>query len=139
MHGGNATFETRVPSWQEWAAAHLSGHRLVAEVAGRIVGWAALAPVSPRAVYAGVAEDSVYVAASHGGRGIGRALLEALIDGSERAGIWTLQAGVFPENHASLRLHERCGFRVLGVRERLACRDGIWRDVVLMERRSARI
>jgi phosphinothricin acetyltransferase len=108
----------------------------VAELAGRIVGWAALAPASGREVYSGVTEDSVYVEGDCAGRGVGRALLDALVDGSERVGIWTIQAGIFPENEASLRLHRRCGFRTVGVRERVGRLDGVWRDVVLLERRS---
>lgn len=136
IRGGQATFETAVPAWSEWNAAHLSAHRLVAEREGELVGWAALAPVSGRCVYAGVAEDSVYVAARAHGRGVGRALLGGLVEGAERDGIWTVQAGVFPENAASITLHERCGFRVVGVRERLGKLHGVWRDVVLLERRS---
>ena len=104
-----------------------------------VVGWAALAPVSGRCTYAGVAEVSVYVAERARGRGVGRALLEALIESSEAAGIWTVQAGIFPENIPSLRLHERCGFRVVGTRERIGRLHGRWRDVVLLERRSGRV
>jgi phosphinothricin acetyltransferase len=110
--------------------------RLVALAGAQVAGWAALSPVSSRRVYAGVAEVSVYVAEWRRGRGVGRALLEALVAGSEQAGMWTLQAGIFPENAASLALHARCGFRVVGVRELLGRRDGVWRDVVLLERRS---
>jgi phosphinothricin acetyltransferase len=132
---GNATFETRAPSWEEWDAVH-SGIRLVAAVEGEIVGWAALAPVSGRCCYRGVAEDSVYVASRAHGRGVGRALLERLVEQSEAAGIWTLQAGIFPENTASVRLHLGCGFRLLGVHERLGELDGVWRDVLRLERRS---
>jgi L-amino acid N-acyltransferase YncA len=134
---GNATFETTTPSWEAWDSSHLEGHRLVALQEGQIVGWSALAPVSRRACYAGVAEDSVYVAPEAQGRGVGRALLERLIVDSERAGIWTIQTGIFPENEASLSLHRRCGFRVVGVRVALAQLHGAWRDVVFMERRSA--
>jgi L-amino acid N-acyltransferase YncA len=133
---GNATFETVVPPWPDWDRRHLPKCRLVALQEGRVTGWAALLPVSSRAVYVGVAEVSVYVAASQRGRGVGRALLEKLVVQSEAAGIWTLQAGIFPENGASLALHESCGFRVVGLRERLGCLHGVWRDVVLMERRS---
>jgi L-amino acid N-acyltransferase YncA len=133
---GDATFETAAPSWAAWDRAHLAGHRLVAAVGGRVVGWAALAPVSERCAYAGVAEASVYVAAQATGRGVGRALLEGLVGGADAAGIWTVQAGIFPENTASLALHRRCGFRTVGVRERLGKLDGRWRDVVLLERRS---
>ena len=132
----NATFETEVPSWEAWDASHLIAHRLVAVEDGRVVSWAALSPVSGRCVYAGVAEASVYVAPDAHGRGIGRALLERLVLDAERAGIWTLQAGIFPENEASVALHLRCGFRVVGTRERLGKLDGVWRDVVLLERRS---
>jgi L-amino acid N-acyltransferase YncA len=132
---GDATFETEVPSWEDWDMAHLP-QRIVARLDGDVVGWAALPPMSDRSAYRGVAWDSVYVEPGAQGRGIGRLLLERLIRESEAAGIWTLQAGIFPENHASLALHGRCGFRVVGVRERLAQREGRWRDVVLLERRS---
>ena len=134
--GGDATFETAAPTWEAWDGGHLAGHRLVAAAGGRVVGWAALSPVSERCAYAGVAEASVYVAADAAGRGVGRALLERLVAGAEAAGIWTVQAGIFPENQASLALHRRCGFRTVGVRERLGKLDGRWRDVVLVERRS---
>ena len=133
---GNATFERTAPEWPQWDAGHLSPGRLTARAADAIVGWAALSRVSTRAVYAGVAEVSVYVAAAARGTGVGRTLLAALIHESERAGIWTLQAGIFPENRASIILHEKAGFRVVGIRERLGAMDGRWRDVVLMERRS---
>jgi L-amino acid N-acyltransferase YncA len=132
---GDATFETGAPSWEEWDAAHTE-HRLVAELDGELAGWAALSPVSERCCYRGVAESSVYVGASARGRGVGRELLEGLIRRSETAGIWTLQAGLFPENKASLRLHLVCGFRLVGVRERLGELNGVWRDVLLLERRS---
>ena len=135
--GGDATFESEAPSWEEWDRTHLEGHRLVALQGGQVVGWAALSPVSERCVYGGVAENSVYVADSAQGRGVGRALLAELIERAERDGIWTLQAGIFPENEASTELHKRCGFRVVGTRERLGQHHGVWRDVVLMERRSA--
>jgi len=131
-----ATFETTTPDWPTWDAAHLSACRLVARAGDRLVAWAALTRVSARPAYAGVAEVSIYVAADAQGRGIGTALLRALIDASERAGLWTLQAGILRENTASLRLHASCGFREVGVRERLGRLDGAWRDVVLMERRS---
>jgi L-amino acid N-acyltransferase YncA len=136
---GHATFETEVPSWERWDAAHLAGHRLVALSDHEVVGWAALSPVSDRCVYGGVAEESVYVADEARGRGVGRALLEALIERSEAAGIWTIQTGIFPENEVSVRLHERVGFRIVGVRERLGKHAGVWRDVLLLERRSALI
>ena len=141
--GRNATFETEAPSWEAWDGAHLPSCRLVAEAKDPsntvLLGWTALAPVSERCCYVGVAESSVYVAERAQGRGVGRALLEQLVAHAEAGGIWTIQAGVFPENEASIRLHERCGFRVVGVRERLGQLDGIWRDVVLLERRSALI
>jgi phosphinothricin acetyltransferase len=132
---GNATFETGVPSWEDWDAAH-DEHRLVAALDGQTAGWAALSPTSDRCCYRGVAENSVYVAAWARGRGVGRALLEELIVRSEAAGIWTLRAGIFPENKASIRLHMVCGFRLVGVHERLGELDGVWRDVLLLERRS---
>jgi L-amino acid N-acyltransferase YncA len=133
--GGNATFETETPSWERWDAAHPEP-RLVAELDGAVVGWAALSPVSDRCCYEGVGDVSVYVAESARGSGVGRTLLEALVERSEEAGFWTLNAGVFPENEASLRLHKACGFREVGVRERLGELGGVWRDVVLLERRS---
>jgi L-amino acid N-acyltransferase YncA len=133
---GNATFETEVPSWEGWDAAHLSEHRLVAERDGRVVGWIALVPVSPRACYAGVAEVSAYVGEEARGQGVGAELLGALVESSERAGIWTLQTGVFPENETSLGLLRRFGFRVVGTQERIGRLHGVWRDVVLLERRS---
>jgi phosphinothricin acetyltransferase len=133
----NATFETEVPSWEDWDGTHLPEPRLVGEFDGEVVGWAALSPVSDRCCYAGVAENSVYVAESAQGRGVGQALLERLVERADKAGIWTIQAGIFPENVASVSLHERCGFRVVGVRERLGRLDGAWRDVLLLERRSA--
>jgi phosphinothricin acetyltransferase len=134
---GNATFETEAPSWEAWNDAHLAIGRLVARIDGRIEGWIALSPVSERCVYAGVAEVSVYVAASARGRGAGKALLEAAIADAERGGIWTLQSGTFPENTASIALQKTCGFREVGRRERLGKMSGRWRDVVLLERRSA--
>ena len=132
---GNATFETDAPEWEEWDANHLACCRLVARVDDAIVGWAALSPVSRRAVYRGVAEVSVYVAGSHHGKGIGIQLLKRLIAESEAEGIWTLQAGIFPENSASIELHRKCGFREVGRRERIGKLIDVWRDVVLMERR----
>jgi L-amino acid N-acyltransferase YncA len=134
---GWATFETEVPSWSSWDAGHLAAHRLVAERDRSLLGWSALAPVSRRHCYAGVAEVSVYVSASARGRGVGRSLLLALIAGADAGGIWTLQAGIFAENGMSIRLHERCGFRIVGHRERIAQLAGRWRDTVLLERRSA--
>ena len=134
---GHATFQTEVPGWQQWDAAHLQAPRLVARgTDGELLGWCALSDVSSRPVYAGVKEESVYVAPSARGRGVGRALLDAMCRESEAAGIWTLQTGIFPENRSSLALHEACGFRVLGVRERIGRHLGRWRDVVFMERRS---
>ena len=133
---GLATFETSVPTWPEWDAAHLPEHRLVAILDGRVAGWTALSPVSGRCVYVGVAEHSVYVAAEAQRRGVGRELLAALIDSSERGGIWTLESGIFPENTASVALHAALGFRVVGLRERLGRLHGVWRDVLLLERRS---
>ena len=136
---GNATFEATLPSWDEWAGAHIARHRLVGRVGREVAGWAALSPVSTRPVYAGVAEESVYVGRRFRGQGVGRALLTELIEQSEADGIWTLEAGVFPENLASLRLHLSCGFRVVGVRERIGKHRGVWRDVVFLERRSKEI
>jgi phosphinothricin acetyltransferase len=133
---GNATFETEAPALADWDAAHLPGHRFVAAQAGRVVGWVALTAYSDRCCYEGVADVSVYVGPGAQGRGVGRALLEHAIAASEAAGIWTLQAGVFPENAASLALHERCGFRVVGRRERIGRLAGVWRDVLLLERRT---
>jgi L-amino acid N-acyltransferase YncA len=135
---GHATFETDAPSWELWKAAHLLFGRLVAR-RGEIVGWAALSPVSQRCVYAGVAEVSVYVSSARRGAGVGRALLRALIQESEQNGIWTLQAGIFPENSASIALHLACGFREVGRRERIGKLNGIWRDTILLERRSQTI
>lgn len=133
---GNATFETEVPTWEAWDAAHLPEHRIVAERDGQVVGWIALAPVSSRCCYAGVAEVSAYVTEGARGEGVGKALLGALIESSERAGIWTLETGVFPENAASVGLLQRFGFRVVGTRERIGEMHGMWRDVVFLERRS---
>jgi len=134
---GDATFETEAPEWERWDASHLRACRLVALAdGGRVAGWAALSPVSARKVYAGVAEVSVYVGAGFRGRGVGRALLEALVRESESEGIWTLQAGVFPENVASVGLHKACGFREVGRRERVGRLKGRWRDTDLLERRS---
>jgi phosphinothricin acetyltransferase len=136
MITSQTTFETEVPDWDQWDRSRLPHCRLVARSGEQVVGWAALSPVSLRPVYAGVAEVSLYVAAAVWGRGIGRALLRALIEESERAGIWTLQGAIFPENAASLALVKRCGFRAVGRRERIGRRDGLWRDTILVERRS---
>jgi len=134
---GNASFETDTPSWEQFQAGHLPGHLLVALEADAVLGWAVLSPVSDRCAYQGVAEDSVYVAEKARGRGVGRALLTQLIRRAESAGIWTVQAGIFPENTASIALHHACGFRTVGLRERLGQREGIWRDVLLVERRGS--
>jgi phosphinothricin acetyltransferase len=136
---GNATFEADVPDWEKWDSGHLPSCRLVARDDSGIVGWAALSPVSKRQVYAGVAEVSLYVAKTARGRGVGAALLQALITGSESDGIWTLQAGIFPENTASIALHKSCGFREVGTRQRVGKLGGRWRDTVLLERRSATV
>jgi phosphinothricin acetyltransferase len=135
----NATFITSAPDWPEWDAGHLTACRIVADDKGLVVGWAALSPVSSRCVYAGVAEVSVYVAASAQGRGVGRALLSALVAASEAEGLWTLQAGILPENVGSVKIHEHCGFRIVGRREKLGKMDGAWRDVLLLERRSVHL
>ena len=137
---GHATFETEVPDQEAWSAARHAACHLVAESAGEVVGFAALSPVSRRPVYAGVCEVMIYVAEAQRGRGTGGALLRALVRCSEENGIWTLQAGIFPENVASIRLHERAGFRIVGTHERVGrFHDGRWRDTVLMERRSGRV
>ena len=134
---GTATFETEAPDWDEWDRSHLQHSRLIARGDdGRAAGWAALSPISDRCAYGGVAETSVYVGADSRGLGLGKSLLEGLVRESEAAGVWTLQAGMFARNPASIALHETCGFRVVGVRERLGSLGGVWHDVVLMERRS---
>jgi phosphinothricin acetyltransferase len=133
---GNATFEAEAPAWEQWDTGHLPECRLVARAGDEVLGWVALSRVSGRCVYGGVAEVSVYVGARSRGQGVGRALMEALICASEAEGVWTLQAGVFPENTASLALLERTGFRTVGVRARLGSMNGVWRDVILLERRS---
>lgn len=134
---GNATLETQSPGWERWNGAYHRFARLVARDSERILGWAAVSPVSIRKVYSGVAEVSVYIAGSARGTGIGRALLARLIEESEAHGIWTLQAGILRENVASLVLHGGCGFREVGVRERIGKLAGVWRDVILLERRSS--
>jgi L-amino acid N-acyltransferase YncA len=149
---GNATFETELPDWEKWDRSHCKDCRLVAFEPFEkdsefliplekltVIGWAALSPVSARHVYRGVAEVSVYVAATARGRGVGKALLEALVRESEAKGIWTLQAGIFPENTASVTLHKSCGFREVGVRNRIGKLENRWRDVVLLERRSTSV
>ena len=133
---GHATFETEAPEWEAWDEAHLPFARLVALAGGRVAGWAALGRVSRRRVYAGVAEVSVYVGSEFRGRGAGRVLLASLVGESERGGVWTLQASIFPENAASLALHRACGFREVGRRERIGRLHGRWRDTLLLERRS---
>jgi len=133
---GNATFQTSVPTWEEWNQSHLAKGRLVGVDNDIVVGWAALTPVSGRCVYAGVAEVSVYVNENNRGKGIGKILLSDLVASSECDGFWTLQAGVLRENIGSIKIHEACGFHVVGVREKLGQLNGVWRDVILLERRS---
>jgi L-amino acid N-acyltransferase YncA len=136
---GNATFESETPDWAKWNQGHHQDCRLVAQDSHRVLGWAALSQVSVRSVYSGVAEVSVYVAAQARGRGVGKVLLQSLIEHSERCGIWTLQAGIFPENVPSIALHKSCGFREVGIRQKLGQRDDVWRDVLLLERRSSKV
>ncbi|MFE7187560.1 GNAT family N-acetyltransferase [Streptomyces erythrochromogenes] len=137
---GNATFETTAPTWEAFDAAKLPDHRMVAlDEGGRVLGWAAVVPVSDRCAYAGVVEHSVYVHPSTRGRGVGLALLTALLASTDAAGIWTVQSGIFPENTASLALHQHAGFRVIGTRERIGRHHGTWRDVTLVERRSPHV
>ena len=133
---GHASFDTEVPDWDAWDTRHLAACRLVARVDGEIAGWAALSPVSSRCVHSGVAEVSLYVGSGFRGRGVGKSLMAELVHASERAGIWTLQGGAFPENAASIALQKACGFRVVGRQERLGKLNGVWKDVLLMERRS---
>ena len=133
----NATFETAVPAWDRWDAVHRPDCRLVARNGDQVLGWVALTPYSSRAAYAGVAEVGIYIVPAARGQGVGKALLNALIAASEQVGIWTLQAGIFAENVSSVALHTACGFRVVGVRERIGQLYGVWHDVVLMERRSS--
>lgn len=133
---GNATFQTSAPSWEDWDKSHLASCRIAMQEDSKVIGWAALTPVSSRCVYAGVAEVSVYVDPAHSGKGIGLNLLNELVRQSEAEGIWTLQAGIFPENAASLSIHEKAGFKILGTREKIGKQNGIWRDTVLLERRS---
>jgi L-amino acid N-acyltransferase YncA len=135
---GNATFQTTAPSWEEWDQSHLKSCRLVAVDDNNVLGWAALTPVSGRCVYAGVAEVSVYVALEAQGKGIGKALLQTLIEQSEENKLWTLQAGIFPENTSSIKIHEVCGFRTVGRRERIGKMGNTWRDTLLLERRSTK-
>lgn len=133
---GNATFETEVPEWEEWDVAHLPDCRLIILLENNLLGWAALSPISSRCVYGGVAEVSIYIDENFQGMGLGKKLLNELIHQSESSGIWTLQAGIFPENNASILLHQSCGFRIVGRRERIGQMKGTWRDVILLERRS---
>ncbi|WP_344447375.1 N-acetyltransferase family protein, partial [Kitasatospora nipponensis] len=136
----NATFETTAPTWQAFHAAKLPDHRFVAVGAhGTVLGWIAASAVSDRCAYAGVVEHSVYVHPDARSRGIARALLDVLINSTEAAGIWTVQSGIFPENTASIALHQRAGFRIIGTRERIGRHHGAWRDVLLLERRSSRV
>ena len=136
ISSGNATFETGIPSWQQWDNAHLQHGRIVAILQDEIAGWAALSPVSGRCVYGGVAEVSVYVANTHEGKSVGSNLLAQLVKISEQNGIWTLQSGIFPENKGSIRIHEKNGFRTIGYREKIGKMNDVWRDILLMERRS---
>jgi L-amino acid N-acyltransferase YncA len=136
---GNATFETEAPSWEKWDSGHLKNCRLIAQQGSTVLGWAALSLVSSRCVYEGVAEVSVYVAETARGKGVGKSLLSALVDSSEKSGLWTLQAGIFPENAASISLRKSLGFREVGRRERIGKMGETWRDVVLLERRSAKV
>ena len=136
---GNATFEQSCPAWEEWDNDHRKDCRFVAIEENVVVGWAALSNVSGRCVYAGVAEVSVYISENFRGKGIGKLLLEKLVQESEQARIWTLQAGIFPENTASIQLHKKCGFREVGIREKIGKMNGVWRNVVLLERRSNKI
>ncbi|KOX08106.1 N-acetyltransferase family protein [Micromonospora profundi] len=137
LDAGNASFEVTAPTWAAFDTTRLAAHRFVAvDRAGTVLGWIAVSPTSTRAVYAGVVEHSVYVDPTAQGQGIARLLLDTLVASTEAAGIWTIQSGIFPENVASLRLHERAGFRVVGVRERVGRHHDRWRDVVLLERRS---
>jgi len=136
---GNASFETNIPSWEDWDNRHLKSCRIIAEINGQVVGWSALSPISSRCIYGGVAELSVYVSAEFRRKKIGTKLLECLIKESEDNGIWTLQAGVFPENKASLELHKRLDFREIGFQEKIGKLNGVWRDILLLERRSENI
>src|SRR3954454_8336864 len=136
---GNATFEQQAPEWEAWDKGHLNNARIVAIEDNKVVGWAALTPVSGRCTYAGVAEVSVYVHPVARGKGVGKRLLNQLVEESEAINLWTLQAGIFPENAASVKLHEDCGFRIIGKRERIGKMNGVWRDTLLLERRSNKV
>lgn len=140
LEGGNSSYETAPPSWEDWDRGHLSIARWVAQVNHQVVGWVALSPVSSRYVFRGVAELSIYIHNDFQGHGIGKALMHACIKQSEEEGIWTLQSGIFPENKASIRLHEKFGFRTVGIREKIGQmpKSGQWRDIVIMERRSSK-
>lgn len=133
---GNATFQRSAPTWQEWDISHVQHSRFVALEDNEVLGWAALTPVSSRCVYAGVGEVSVYVSENARGKGVGKLLLSELVADSERNGYWTLQSGIFPENTASVKIHEACGFRIIGTREKIGQMDGVWRDNLFLERRS---
>ena len=135
----NATFEQSASDWENWNRNHLEICRFVAREKNQIIGWAALSQISRRSVYSGVAEVSIYISNHTKGRGVGKKLLNRLVEASEKAEIWTLQGGIFPENEASIAIHKACGFRIVGVRERVGKMDGVWRDVVLMERRSKKV
>jgi L-amino acid N-acyltransferase YncA len=139
LETGNATFETTLPTWEDWDKAKLKHSRLAAVINDTVVGWAALSSVSDRCVYGGVAEVSIYISNDHQGKGIGKALMLKLIEDSERNGIWTLQSGMFPENEATVALHKSAGFRIIGQREKIGKLGNIWRDTILMERRSKTI
>ena len=139
MDTGNATFEREVPAWEKWTASHLQEFRIAATIDDSVVAWAALTPVSGRCVYSGVAEVSVYVSIKFQGQKIGTKILDRLISESEDGGVWTLQAGIFPENKASIKIHENLGFRIVGFREKIGQMNGIWRDTILLERRSKRV
>lgn len=136
---GHATFQREIPTWHDWNMSHLKTCRIVASIDDKIIGWAALTPVSGRCVYAGVAEVSIYISNQYKGQKTGTRLLETLISACEKEGFWTLQAGIFPENTASLKIHENLGFRKVGYREKIGKMNGIWRDIILLERRSKRV
>ena len=136
---GNATFETEVPDWDKWNKNHLKDLRFISVENEKVIGWAALTSVSDRCIYAGVAEVSVYIDEEFKGKGIGKALLQKLIEESEKKNIWTLQAGIFPENEASISIHKKLGFRIVGFREKIGNMNGIWRDTILLERRSNKV
>ena len=133
---GNATFQTDAPNWKDWDFSHLKHSRIIAEINGEIAGWAALSAVSGRCVYAGVAEVSVYINSKFRGKNLGTKILEKLIESSEENGIWTLTAGIFPENVSSVKIHEKNGFRIQGFREKIGKMNGVWRDTLLLEKRS---